>query len=92
MRFVYGEDGPRIEAMDEASVYGYLARIADWVRVTEDATINVSPVKDVARDMIAYPHAELPALEAVVSTPVFDRQGALVSLPGYHAGARLWYF
>ena len=92
VRLVYGEDGPRIEAMDEASVYGYLARIADWVKVTEDATINVSPVKDVARDMIAYPHAELPVLEAVVSTPVFDRQGALVSLPGYHAGARLWYF
>lgn len=92
VRLVHGEDGPRIEAMDEASVYGFLARIADWVKVTEDATINVSPVKDVARDMIAYPHAELPVLEAVVSTPVFDRQGALVSVPGYHAGARLWYF
>jgi hypothetical protein len=92
VRLVHGEDGPRIEAMDEASVYGYLARIADWVKVTEDATINVSPVKDVARDMLAYPHPELPVLEAVVSTPVFDRQGALVSLPGYHAGARLWYF
>lgn len=92
VRLVHGEDGPRIEAMDEASVYGFLARIADWVKVTEDATLNVSPVKDVARDMLAYPHPELPALEAVVSTPVFDRQGALVSLPGYHAGARLWYF
>ncbi len=92
VRLVHGEDGPRIEAMDEASVYGFLARIADWVKVTEDATINVSPVKDVARDVIAYPHAELPVLEAVVSTPVFDRQGALVSVPGYHAGARLWYF
>jgi hypothetical protein len=92
VRLVHGEDGPRIEAMDEASVYGYLARIADWVKVTEDATLNVSPVKDVARDMLAYPHPELPMLEAVVSTPVFDRQGALVSLPGYHVGARLWYF
>lgn len=92
VRLVHGENGPRIEAMDEASVYGYLARIADWVKVTEDATIDVSPVKDVARDMLAYPHPELPVLEAVVSTPVFDRQGALVSLPGYHAGARLWYF
>lgn len=92
VRLAHAEDGPRIDAMDEASVYGYLARIADWVKVTEDATMNVSPVKDVARDMLAYPHQELPALEAVVSTPVFDRHGALVSLPGYHAGARLWYF
>lgn len=91
VRLARVDDGPRIDAMDEASVYGYMARIADWVKVTEDAVIDVSPVKDVARDMLVYPHAELPALEAVVSTPVFDRSGELVSSPGYHAGARLWY-
>jgi hypothetical protein len=91
VRLAGGDDGPRIELMDEPGTYGYLARIADWVKVTEDAVLDVSPMKDVARDMLVYPHAELPALEAVVSTPVFDRDGALVSTPGYHAGARLWY-
>lgn len=91
VRLARGDDGPRIELMDEAGTYGYLARIADWVKVTEDAVLDVSPVKDVARDMLVYPHPELPPLEAVVSTPVFDRDGELVSAPGYHAGARLWY-
>jgi len=91
VRLARNEDGPRIELMDEAGTYGYLARIADWVKVTEDAVLDVSPVKDVARDMLVYPHAELPLLEAVVSTPVFDSTGELVSTPGYHAGARLWY-
>lgn len=51
----------------------------------------MSPVRDVARDMLAYPHSGLPALEAVVAAPVFDREGALVMARGYHAGARLWY-
>ncbi len=91
VRLFRAEEGPRIESMDEAAVYGYLARIANWMRITEDAVFDVSPSKDVARDMMVYPHPELPALEAVVSTPVFDRDGALVSTPGYHAGARLWY-
>jgi hypothetical protein len=91
VRLARGDDGPRIELMDEAGTYGYLARIADWVKVTEDAVLDVSPVKDVARDLLVYPHPELPPLEAVVSTPVFDRDGVLVSTPGYHAGARLWY-
>jgi hypothetical protein len=90
-RLARADDGPRIETMDEAGTYGYLARIADWVKVTEDAVTNVSPVRDVARDMLAYPNSKLPSLEAVVSAPVFDHEGALVMARGYHVGARLWY-
>ncbi|MBI5545156.1 MAG: hypothetical protein HY901_14800, partial [Deltaproteobacteria bacterium] len=90
-RLARADDGLRIETMDEPATYGYLARIADWMKVTEDAVTNVSPVRDVARDMLAYPHSGLPALEAVVAAPVFDREGALVMARGYHAGARLWY-
>jgi hypothetical protein len=91
VRLVHGIDGPRIEPMNEPETYGYLARIADWVKVTEAAVLDVSPPKDVARDMMAYPHPELPQLDAVVSTPVFDRDGMLVATPGYHRAGRLWY-
>jgi hypothetical protein len=90
-RLARGDDGPYIELMNEAGAYGYLARIADWVKITEDAVLDVSPVRDVARDMLVYPHPELPHLEAVASAPVFDRDGTLVSTPGYHPSARLWY-
>ncbi len=91
VRLAKGEEGPRIEPMDESAVYGYLARIANWVKVTEDAVIDTSPSKDAARDMLVYPDLELPPLEAVVTTPVFDRDGNLVSTPGYHRQARLWF-
>ena len=71
-------------------MYGHLVRVATWVRVTEDAVLDTTPPKDVARDMLVNPDDELPPLEAVVATPVFDAEGRLVSRPGYHQGARLW--
>ncbi len=37
---------------------GYLARIANWVRITQEATVDVSPSRDVARDMLVYTVAE----------------------------------
>lgn len=91
VRLVQLAEGPRIDAMNEAEAYGYLARVADWVKETEIAALNTYPPRDVARDMLAYPDPSLPVLEAVVSTPVFVRDGTLVSMPGYHEGGRLWY-
>jgi hypothetical protein len=92
VRLAKSEDGPRIDLMDEAAAYGFLARIANWVKATKDDFVDTSPSKDAARDMIVYPSDDLPPLEAVVTTPVFDGDGRLVSAPGYHRGARLWYF
>ncbi len=90
VRLARGEAGPRIETVEEVSMYGHLVRVATWVRVTEDAVLDTTPPKDVARDMLVNPDDELPALEAVVATPVFDTEGRLVSMPGYHRDARLW--
>jgi len=91
VRLQHADDGCRIEATDEAAIYGFLARSADWVKVTDTGVTSVSPVRDVARDMLAYPDEQVPQLEAVVCAPVFDRQGKLISEPGYHPAARLWY-
>jgi DNA primase catalytic core len=92
VRLAHGDDGPFIDLMNESGTYGYLARIADWVKVTQEAVLDVSPARDVARDMLVNPHTELPQLEAVVSAPVFDANGAIVATPGYHPHARLWYW
>jgi hypothetical protein len=40
--------------------------------------------------MLVNPDEDLPPLDAVVRTPVFDAEGRLVSSVGYHRGARLW--
>jgi hypothetical protein len=91
VRLINGDDGPRIEGMTESAVYGHLARISNWVRVTENAVIQTSPNKDIARDMLDYPDEQLPVLNAVVKTPVFNKDGRLVSAAGYSAAAHLWY-
>lgn len=90
-RLQHGNEGPRIGTADEAAVFGFLARWADWVKVTDNGVTSVSPVRDVARDILAYPDERLPQLDAVVCAPTFDDDGRLIAQPGYHATARLWY-
>jgi hypothetical protein len=44
-----------------------------------------------ASDLLAVPPDSLPPLTSVVTAPVFVGTGDLVTTPGYHAGARLFY-
>jgi hypothetical protein len=82
---------PYIEHLDEASIYGLLARAADWARMTEKGWVSVNPSREVARDMLVFPDEVLPAIEAVTAIPVFGENGSLISSAGYHAAERLWY-
>lgn len=79
-----------IEPHNEASIIGHLARTADWIRVNEKGTSSVTPSKDVAKDLLAYPARRLPRLEAILRTPVFAAGGDLLSEDGYHPGHGLW--
>ncbi len=90
VRLGAAESGPRIETVEETAMFGHLFRVANWVRVTQDAVLDAPPPRDVARDMLVNPADELPPLDAIVATPVFDAEGRLVSTPGYHKQARLW--
>jgi len=91
VRLSCGEHDLQIEPMEESSVFGMLARTADWMRVTDEACIDTSPVKDVARDMLVYPDERLPPLESVATTPLFGASGDLVTETGYHRAERLWF-
>ena len=90
VRLIIGESGPEISQMDEDAVFGLLTRTADWHRELENATIETSPPRDVARDMLAYPDLHLPILDGVITTPVFSRKGELIMTEGYHKDDRLW--
>ncbi len=81
---------PMLADLDEVSIFGVLLREADWVQETEEGKRAVFPPKDVARDLIAYPPPGLPAVESVITTPVFGRDGQLVASPGLHPRERLW--
>ena len=91
VRLSSGEHGQEIEPMQEHAVFGLLARVADWVRETDESCIDTSPVKDVARDMLAYPDEKLPPLDSVATTPLFGAAADLITRPGYHRSERLWF-
>ncbi|ACY13439.1 hypothetical protein [Haliangium ochraceum] len=82
---------PTIEEMDKGVSYGHLCRVARWVQVYENRMCHASPRADVARDVVINPDPKLPRLESIVMTPVFDARGGLLTEPGYHRSARLWY-
>ncbi len=87
-------EAPRLNDLNATEMYGLLVRYGDWLRrratedgVTYDAT---TPPFDVPQDLLAFPPRPLSSLDAVVSTPVFARDGSLVSTPGHHASESLW--
>lgn len=81
-----------ISEVTSEEVFSRLLRVASWVKVNaEGVALPARPPDDVVLDMRAMPPAEVPRLEAIVSSPVFTSGGAIVASPGYHPEARLWY-
>lgn len=81
---------PLLKTMTKDAVFGYLFRVARWMKMTDEGRKNVKPIADIARDFYEFPHPDLPILEAVTLTPVYDDRGRLVSSPGYDKMARIF--
>jgi len=84
------KEGIEIETVTEGSLFALLVLAANWVKVTEEAVLNVHPPADLTRVMSHFPDPALPQLEAVLRTPVFGRSGRLVAEPGYHRDEKVW--
>lgn len=82
---------PEIELLDDTGMYGILARLADWVRRSEDGDAAVFPPHEVARDLIRIPPRSLPPIDRIVTAPVFDADGRLIEQPGYDRASGTWY-
>jgi hypothetical protein len=91
VRLAMVDGKPQLDYLDDTSMYGVLARMADWVKRNDEGEFDVMPPHDVARDMIANVDPALPLLDAVVTAPVFDKVGNLVAAPGFHRDAGLWH-
>lgn len=83
--------GARIQPMTAAAVRGRLARVADWVRPTDNGALPTAPPDDVVADLMSLEEWELPHLDGVVESPVFGPEGDIITATGYHESARLWY-
>ena len=82
---------PQIQLMEMSHVRGRLARVADFVRVTEKGETKVNPPEVVVKDLMALSTWPFPALEAVVESPILRSDGSIFDTPGYDPKTRLFY-
>ena len=68
-----------------------IARHAKWFKETNLGEIDAKPPMDVVRDMLATANPPLPMLRRVVEAPVFARDGSVLTAPGYHPSAKIYY-
>lgn len=86
------EGRPVAAALNEDRLRHMLARLATWVRASSKGEIVPAPPPvAVVKSVLATPDPGLPVLLGIVNTPVFGRNGKLLTSPGYHPDARLLY-
>lgn len=77
------KSGPEIRILKEAHAHGRVFRLGSWITPGKESDRPAKPTTAIARDLIAYPHAELPVLEAVVACPSFVEGWRLATQAGY---------
>lgn len=88
------EEIPTISILNEAEVYGILARTANWVRTNNQGFMHVAPVEKIARDMLNCDYElkdELPEINFITTVPMFSCDRKLVSSEGYDRSDKLWF-
>lgn len=86
------EGRPVAAALNEDRLRHMLARLAVWVRENaKGEVVSAPPPVAVVKSVLATPDPGLPVLMGIVATPVFGRNGKLLTSPGYHPDARLLY-
>jgi len=91
---VSGEEKPAVIAADTQWVWGRIARHCEcYTQRVKKTGIDLAPSFppwQIAADLCSHVDPALPEFECVVSSPVFDRDGRLVSRPGYDKESGLW--
>lgn len=89
-RVVTTGDTAHLELLDETIAYGLLIRTADWFTQRGGQDVAVKPPKEIAKDLLVNPHLDLPWLQGVINTPVFDKGWHILTASGYHQNGHLW--
>ena len=86
------EGRPVATAITEERLRHMLARLAHWKKLNSKGELVAAPPPiAVVKSVLATPDPALPVLTGIVNTPVFGRNGTLITTPGYHPDARLLY-
>lgn len=75
--------------MGDTHMRSRLTRIANFVKPTNGGDRHVSPPDDVVADVLIRDDCKLPALEAIVESPVLRPDGSILNTPGYDPVTRL---
>jgi len=93
------EGGLTVATLDEHGLRHEAARAATWYQVKKDrdtglfSKTGARPPLDVMRDLLATPPEKrpLPVLTRIVQAPIYSSTGDLLTEPGYHPSARVYY-
>jgi hypothetical protein len=86
------EGRPMAVALNEERLRHMLAKLAIWRRLNRAGDlVSAPPPTNLIKTLLATPDPGLPVLAGIVTTPVFGRNGSLLTEPGYHPDARLLY-
>lgn len=87
------DDGrPMAVPVTEERLRHMLAKLAIWRRLARNGDLAPAPPPTgLIKSLLATPDPGLPILAGIVTTPVFGRNGSLLTEPGYHPDARLLY-
>jgi hypothetical protein len=90
---VRDDDGlPMAQPLTDDRLRSVLAQLIDWRKLSRAGDlVSAHPPAGVIKSVLATPDPSLPVLASIVTTPVFGRNGELITEPGYHAAARLLY-
>ena len=86
------EGAPLVRFLDEDRMAHALARIADWRRASAKGDlVPVSPPARVVKDVLVTADPLVPVLAGIVAAPIFGRDGAVETTPGYLAGSAVLF-
>ncbi len=86
------EGRPVAIALSDERLRHMLAKLGNWRRLnSKGELVPAHPPTLLVKSVLATPDPGLPVLVGIVNTPVFGRQGGLLTTPGYHPDARLLY-
>jgi len=87
------EGRPVAAGLNDERLRHMLAKLASWQRINRQGDlVPAHPPIALVKSVLATPDPGLPILVGIVNTPVFGRNGKLLTSSGYHPDARLLYF
>jgi hypothetical protein len=86
------KEHPRIETLGDTQLRSRLARVAHFLKKTDEGMVPTAPPMDLVKDILALGEWNFPALEGIIQAPAMRQDGTVFNKPGYDPQTCLFYF